>query len=137
MTWDPERSAGNLFTTDCHRDLARLPRFETQCQTCKYKTRSSLSNVCERGEFFMQTNDCALYESVEDPDFKTIDPHHYTRLNPQPAKVIAAWELDYFRGSAIKYITRAGHKKGEPIEIDIRKAIRHLELFLEHLPNPD
>lgn len=36
------------------------------------------------------------------------------------------------KGSAIKYIQRAGHKPGEPEEKDIRKAISWLELYLEN-----
>ncbi|NIV93781.1 DUF3310 domain-containing protein [candidate division KSB1 bacterium] len=60
-----------------------------------------------------------------------INPSHYSRLNPQPYEVIKAWELNYFLGSAIKYIARAGHKEGASEETDLKKAIRHIELYLD------
>ena len=60
-----------------------------------------------------------------------VNPSHYSRLNPQPYEVIKAWELNYFLGSALKYIARAGHKKGASEETDLRKAIKYIELYLE------
>ena len=60
-----------------------------------------------------------------------LSPPHYTRLNPQPMDVIRAWDLNWCRGSALKYIARAGHKG--PEEIDLKKAIRCLQLELERL----
>ena len=39
-----------------------------------------------------------------------INPEHYSRLNPQPKDVIRAWGLNFNLGSAVKYISRAGHK---------------------------
>lgn len=41
-----------------------------------------------------------------------INPEHYNRLNPQPKDVIRAWGLNFNLGSAVKYISRAGHKDG-------------------------
>lgn len=38
-----------------------------------------------------------------------IKPEHYNRLNPQPKDVIRAWGLNFNLGSAVKYISRAGH----------------------------
>jgi len=66
-------------------------------------------------------------ETTSDP----ISPAHYSRLNPQPFEVIKAWELNFFLGSAVKYIARAGHKEGASEETDLRKAIKFLELYLE------
>lgn len=40
-------------------------------------------------------------------------------------KVIDAWDLNFFLGNAVKYISRAG-KKGDPIE-DLRKAAFYLQ----------
>jgi len=39
-----------------------------------------------------------------------INPEHYNRLNPQPKDVIRAWGLNFNLGSAVKYISRAGHE---------------------------
>jgi len=64
-----------------------------------------------------------------------INPPHYTRLSPQPIDVIRAWDLNWCRGSALKYIARAGHKG--PEDVDLRKAIRCLELELERLSDDE
>lgn len=49
-----------------------------------------------------------------------INPEHYNRLNPQPKDVIRAWGLNFNLGSAVKYISRAGHK--DDIVQDLKKA---------------
>lgn len=49
-----------------------------------------------------------------------IKPEHYNRLNPQPKDVIRAWGLNFNLGSAVKYISRAGHK--DDIVQDLKKA---------------
>jgi hypothetical protein len=57
-------------------------------------------------------------------------PAHYAEGRKyEPWDVIADWGLDYFLGSATKYISRAG-RKGDARE-DIQKAIRFLEKKLE------
>jgi len=60
-----------------------------------------------------------------------INPDHYKLLNPEPWDVIESWHLDYFCGSALKYISRAG-RKGDAA-IDIQKAICFLERYLKTL----
>lgn len=59
-----------------------------------------------------------------------INPEHYNRLNPQPKDVIRAWGLNFNLGSAVKYISRAGHKD------DIRKhrSLSSLRLMLSRKP---
>lgn len=59
----------------------------------------------------------------------SIDPTHYTRLDPEPIDVIEAWELNFRLANALKYIARAGFK-GER-ESDLRKAIWYLNRELE------
>lgn len=49
-------------------------------------------------------------------------PAHYARLQPQPIEVIVAWKLNYLRGTAIKYLARAGFKDGTDQVDDLRKA---------------
>lgn len=46
----------------------------------------------------------------------------------QPIDVVDAWGLDFYEGSALKYLAR--HRKKNGAE-DIRKAIHYLELLLE------
>lgn len=63
-----------------------------------------------------------------------INPEHYNRLNPQPKDVIRAWELNFNLGSAVKYISRAGHK--DDIVQDLKKAQEFIqfELMLSREP---
>ena len=60
-----------------------------------------------------------------------LSPSHYVDLTPQPYQVAKAWKLNFFLGSAVKYIARAGRKPGASEEQDLRKAITFLELYLE------
>jgi hypothetical protein len=59
------------------------------------------------------------------------EPPHYTRLQPEPIDVIAQWGLNFNRGSALKYIVRAGHKDPTKEAEDLRKAITYLELEIK------
>lgn len=54
-------------------------------------------------------------------------PDHYGGAdNPYEAiKVVEAWDLDFYLGNVIKYISRAG-KKGEELE-DLKKARWYLD----------
>lgn len=57
-------------------------------------------------------------------------PSHYAALDPEPITFIR--DQDYLTGSALKYIFRAGHKKGADESIDIGKAAWYLrELVAE------
>lgn len=60
-----------------------------------------------------------------------INPEHYNRLNPQPKDVIRAWGLNFNLGSAVKYISRAGHK--DDIVQDLKKAQEFIQ-FLSREP---
>lgn len=58
-------------------------------------------------------------------------PHHYTRF---PVEVIEITEhLNFNRGSAVKYITRAGHKDPMCETQDLQKAIWYLNRELQRL----
>lgn len=58
--------------------------------------------------------------SVDEVD----NPSHYARLTPQPVEVVAAWKLDFFDGSVLAYIARAGFK-GDKL-LDYKKAASFL-----------
>jgi hypothetical protein len=68
------------------------------------------------------------YSQEEDPVNK---PEHYQYSPIQPIDVIDAWELDFYLGSVIKYISRF-KKKGKPLE-DLEKALWFLNKELEIL----
>ena len=57
-------------------------------------------------------------------------PSHYATFDPEPITFIR--NKDYLTGSALKYIFRAGHKKGADENVDLRKAAWYLrELVAE------
>ena len=58
-----------------------------------------------------------------------INPEHYNRLNPQPKDVIRAWGLNFNLGSAVKYISRAGHK--DDIVQDLKKAQEFIQFEID------
>jgi uncharacterized protein DUF3310 len=60
-------------------------------------------------------------------------PEHYGGAdNPYEAiKVVEAWNLDFYLGNVIKYISRAG-KKGEELE-DLKKAKWYLDRKIERM----
>ena len=62
-------------------------------------------------------------------------PTHYTRGSIQPYDVIDDWGLDYYSGSAVKYICRAGHKEDEVM--DLKKAVEFLGRRIENLEKSD
>lgn len=58
-----------------------------------------------------------------------INPEHYNRLNSQPKDVIRAWGLNFNLGSAVKYISRAGHK--DDIVQDLKKAQEFIQFEID------
>lgn len=58
-----------------------------------------------------------------------INPEHYNRLNPQPKDVIRAWGLNFNLGSAVKYISRGGHK--DDIVQDLKKAQEFIQFEID------
>lgn len=58
-----------------------------------------------------------------------INPEHYNRLNPQPKDVIREWGLNFNLGSAVKYISRAGHK--DDIVQDLKKAQEFIQFEID------
>src|SRR5262245_9639321 len=61
-------------------------------------------------------------------------PSHYARLNPQPIKVSTAWfGPAYLRGTAIKYLARAGFKTGVDVLEDLQKAINYIQEEIDYI----
>lgn len=57
-------------------------------------------------------------------------PEHY-QMDPEPVKVIKAWNLDFSLGNVVKYVARAGKKSGESRDSDLHKAMNYLRIALE------
>lgn len=64
-----------------------------------------------------------------------VHPDHYAHGRKyEPYKVIADWDLNFNLGNAVKYISRAGRKRGgisKKIE-DLKKAKQYIDFELEN-----
>jgi len=58
-----------------------------------------------------------------------VNPQHYLRFAITPSEFIVKNKLGWLEGNAIKYICRHDAKNGAE---DVKKAIKYLELILEH-----
>jgi len=65
--------------------------------------------------------------------FDKVDPNHYNLSVIEPIDFIEANCLPFWAGSVIKYVCRAGKKPGETVVDDLRKAIRYIEMHINHL----
>lgn len=71
--------------------------------------------------------------STPDPPAEVTNPSHYTRGGIEARMVIEAWNLNYYMGSALKYICRADYK-GDPVQ-DLQKAIQFLQFEIDRRSN--
>lgn len=60
-------------------------------------------------------------------------PKHYTSSSIEPINAIEAWGLDFLLGNTVKYISRAGKKKGNSELQDLQKAQWYLNRRIENL----
>ena len=68
----------------------------------------------------------------QDDEKQVVHPSHYCEGRKyEPMDVIADWDLDFFLGSALKYIARAGRKPGCSKEQDLEKAIEYLQYVVD------
>ena len=71
------------------------------------------------------------YEKPRDP---VVDhPDYYNANGIEVLDVIAAFNLGFNTGNALKYVCRAGHKPGADRIIDLRKAAFYLKREIEEL----
>ena len=60
-----------------------------------------------------------------------INPNYYNDSKITPFDVIDDWKLDFYLGSAMKYIKRAGKKDGNSRMQDLLKIKRYIEKEIE------
>lgn len=85
------------------------------------------------------------YDNQPNPQSDLVhSPAHYTKGRKyEPWDVIIDWELDFFLGTALKYISRAGRKQyagmtmRQSEETDLMKAIEYLKERVENLREID
>lgn len=99
------------------------------CYVCGHDwidhTTTSLSEI----HCYVCKGTCRKADPVNTTD--NINPSHYKRLTPEPIEVVEQWGLDYHLGSALKYLSRAGHKKDE-IQ-DLEKCIWFIQRKIQKL----
>jgi hypothetical protein len=62
-------------------------------------------------------------------------PTHYIKGGIEAIDVIYAWELDFWLGNTVKYISRAGSKIKEKELEDLKKARWYLDDKIKRLEN--
>lgn len=124
---DEELDCSDCKHQDC--DAAEFP-----CIRCK----NNYANSDPRHETFKLLFEDKYQTSKHDDKKQEKDmvhaPSHYCEGRKyEPRKVIKDWGLDFYLGSALRYIARAGRKfKDKEIE-DLRKAIQYIEFRIEEL----
>lgn len=102
------------------------PESAPTCGTCFYRE----GNKCvvysahkHAGEISPSTPACKGWRENSPCDDDLVNsPAHYTQGTIEVIDAIEGLQLDYLRGSALKYIARAGHKEGASEATDLRKA---------------
>ena len=89
---------------------------------------SSSGYVGEKASFLKNPTIKFEYSEEEDPVNK---PEHYQYSPIQPIDVVNAWDLDFYLGNVIKYISRFNHK-GNPSG-DLKKARWYLDKKIEEM----
>ena len=84
----------------------------------------------------LDMNDGEFKKTKDDFKYEKFDPvsgpaHYISGRKYEPRKVIMDWDLDFYLGNVVKYISRAG-RKGDVIE-DLKKAKQYLEWEIEML----
>lgn len=103
-------------------------KMATKRKTSAEKAVEALEEIGEVNVLSDANSDGFKYE-----DFDPIkSPKHYLDGRKyEPRKVIMDWDLDFYLGNVVKYISRAG-RKGDVIE-DLKKAKQYLEWEIEML----
>lgn len=84
--------------------------------------------LCDNTLYVTEKNGGGVEDNVHENE--VTHPSHYAALDPEPITFIR--DKDYLTGSALKYIFRAGHKKGADESVDMGKAAWYLrELVAE------
>jgi hypothetical protein len=70
------------------------------------------------------------YDEKYDPVSKPI--HYVQGRSYEPAKVIQDWDLNFFLGNVVKYVSRAGRKESASRKEDLSKALWYLQQEINH-----
>jgi hypothetical protein len=80
---------------------------------------------------FCWTEDVAIYPIMSQSQSGTqVGGDHYRQTTIQPWAIIDDWDLDFYRGNALKYLLRAG-RKGPALE-DLKKCAHYIAKVIEN-----
>lgn len=82
--------------------------------------------------FDQQDKKVAQEASAPKPD-NVAYPSHYTSVVPNIECIQVTRHMNFCRGSAIKYLWRAGHKDKQKEIEDLRKAIQFIEFEIQRI----
>ena len=66
-----------------------------------------------------------------DKKIENIRPRYYNDSKISPFDVIDDWQLDFYAGSILKYLKRAGKKPGEYRLKDLRKVKTYIDKMID------
>ena len=66
---------------------------------------------------------------------EVVHPEHYLPGPYEVYKILNAWNMNFNRGNAIKYLVRAGKKNTVDEIKDLRKAKQYIDYEIERLNN--
>jgi hypothetical protein len=105
------------------------PTTATHCWSCGVRYDDQPGDGCTRETMHSWPDTLAREaEGHVRANDRQVGGDHYKRTPVEPWDVIGAWELDYFLGNALKYISRADVCNGSA---DLRKAIHYLQKAIE------
>lgn len=117
------------------KEIARIPRVticgnSSLCDN-EFRIMERVKNVdCFNADDVAKVPDYNISDKIcVNPN--PISPEHYKRLSPEPKDVIRSWGLNFNLGSAVKYISRAGHK--DDIIQDLKKAQQFIQFEIDYL----
>lgn len=105
---------------------------------CEWQAGHRSNHACGTGPSeVVWTDASAIYPhepiSANEPDHDQVKaPEHYRFPNGAEVKDITQW-LTFFRGSAVKYLCRAGRKAGVDELVDLRKARECIDNEIQRL----
>jgi len=76
---------------------------------------------------------------MEQSDDRLTNPSHYSRHSIQPIDFIMDNDMEFWRGNVVKYISRAGHKNYDGMNLtdseltDLRKAVQYINFRINQL----
>lgn len=111
-----------MASTDNNRETKQMTTVDTSSKSDNDQAAQALDRLTSTRVPALSARTAEDYAAdIEHPG------HYGGDTTYESIKVIEAWGLGFNTGNAVKYISRAGRKDGEPYEKDLAKAIYYLQ----------